>query len=239
MKIQTLEEAGLTKNESLVYSALLEMGPRTASTIARRTGLHRRLIYDITERLIKKGLISYIIENGKKVFQASNPNRFLEIIEEKKKSLNEIMPQMLNFYNQEKEKPKQETNFYKGVNGLKTILEDQIQTEKEIMIIGGSHLPHEIFEFYLHWYNKRRAKKKIKIKIIFNETKKKKSKIPYSEVKYLPEKYSSDMAINIYGDKVAIILWKKTKPVAILIKDFEIAEAYKKHFALMWKVAKK
>tara|TARA_Y100000034_G_scaffold100556_1_gene124057 strand:+ start:2331 stop:3047 length:717 start_codon:yes stop_codon:yes gene_type:complete len=238
MDTRSLEKAGLTKNESLVYSALLEIGPKTASTLARRTGLHRRLVYDITERLIKKGLVSYIIENGKKVFQASNPQRFIEIIKEKENSINKIMPQMVDLFNQEKDKPVQETKFFKGIEGLKSVFEDQLATKKEILVIGASPIAYEIMDIYFHWFNKKRIKSGIKTKLIFSKTKKK-FRFGLSEIKYLPEKYSSDMAINIYGDKVAIILWKKEKPIAILIKDYEIADAYKKHFEVMWKISHK
>lgn len=237
MDLTKLEEAGLTKNESKVYHSLLEMGPRTASTIARRTGLHRRLIYDITERLIKKGLISYIIENGKKIFQAANPERFLEIIEEKENAINKIMPEMMSFFNQDKDREVQETKFYKGIEGLKSVFEDQLATKKEIIVIGASEIAYEILDIYFHWFNKKRKAGKIKTKLLFNKTKKK-YKFPLAEIKYLPEKYSSNMAINIYGDKVAIILWKKEKPLAIVIKNEEIAESYKKHFELMWKIGK-
>ena len=62
-----LKFVGLTDNEALVYSTLLEIGARPAGTISRKTGLHRRVVYDITDRLIKKGLIGYIVENGKKI----------------------------------------------------------------------------------------------------------------------------------------------------------------------------
>ena len=96
-----LKQAGLTNNEALVYQTLLEIGPKTASTLAKQTGLHRRLIYDITDRLIKKGLIGYILENKKKVFSASNPKRFLEILEEKQTAINTIMPDMISLFNQE------------------------------------------------------------------------------------------------------------------------------------------
>ena len=93
MQIESkLREAGLTENEAKVYSTLLEIGPKTASTLARRTGLHRRLIYDIADRLIKKGIIGYIVENKKKVFQASHPKRILELIREKQEAVQEIMP---------------------------------------------------------------------------------------------------------------------------------------------------
>ena len=74
------------------------------------------------------------------------------------------------------------------------------------------------------------------MKIIFHDQKKR--KIPYSEIKNLPKKYSSPMAINIYRNNVAIIMWRKENPFAILIKNEEIAAAYKNHFEIMWKLAK-
>jgi len=235
-----LKQAGLTENEALVYQTLLEIGPKTATTLAKRTGLHRRLIYDITDRLIKKGIIGYILENKKKIFSASNPKRFSEILNEKQQAIDSIMPNMISMFNQEISKEKQETNFFKGIEGLKSVFEDQLNY-KEIFIIGASPLAYEMLDIYFHWFDKKRQKNKIKTKIIFNKLAKnqKIKKIPLSEIKYLPEKYSSNLAINIYGDKTAIILWKKQKPIAIVIKDKEITQGYKKHFELMWRLAKK
>jgi HTH-type transcriptional regulator, sugar sensing transcriptional regulator len=237
MKIEVLKEAGLTNNEAKIYKALLQLGPSLAGQISRKTGLHRRTVYDTTEMLIKKGFIGYILENNRRLFQASSPERFIEILKEKENSISQLIPEMMMHYTKTQEK--QETNFYKGKQGLKTVFEDQLkENTKELLVLGASHLANDVFRFYLKWYNEKRVKKKIKMKVIFNEAKGK-SKIPYSEIRYLPGKYHSPMAINIYGDKVAIILWSKENPLAIVIKNKEISEGYKKYFELMWKIAKK
>jgi sugar-specific transcriptional regulator TrmB len=237
MDIKILEESGLTRNESLIYQALLELGPSLAGQISRKTGLHRRTVYDVTEMLITKGLIGYILNNNRRVFQASSPERFLDILKEKEEAINSHIPEMMEYYKKTQEK--QETNFYKGMQGIKTVFEDQLKEKtNEILILGASHLAHDIFKFYLKWYNQKRVKQKIKMKAIFNENKGK-NNIPYSEVRYLPEKYSSPVAVNIYSDKVAIILWSKESPFAILIKNKEIADGYKKYFNIMWEIAKK
>ncbi|MBI2629975.1 hypothetical protein HYW76_02645 [Candidatus Pacearchaeota archaeon] len=236
MNTNKLEQAGLTKNEALVYQALLKSGPNLAGRISRLTGLHRRTIYDITDMLIKKGLIGYIIKNNQRLFKASSPNKFLEIMKEKENSISEIMPEMLSLYSSVKEK--EETNFYKGKEGLKTVFEDQIEEGKEILILGASPLAYEILKFYFKWFDERRKAKKIRTRIIFNKTEKK-LHIPLSEIRYLPKKYSSPLSINIYGSKTAIIFWRKENPIAIVIKDRDMAEAYKKHFELIWNYAKK
>lgn len=233
---EQLKEAGLTENESKLYTTLLELGPSNASLIARRSGLHRRVVYDTLDMLIKKGLVGYILRNNVRLYQSSNPNRILEILNEKEAIILEIMPKMLDFYTKTKEK--EETNFYKGKAGLKTVFEDQIEQKSEILILGASPLAYEILQFYFKWFDKRRVENRIKVKAIFNKDNKK-AKIPLSEIKYLPQKYSSPLAVNIYGEKVALILWSKENPLAIVIKNREISEGYRKYFELMWKIARK
>ena len=236
MDISILEEAGLSPREAKVYLAMLEAGPSLAGVLARKTGVHRRNIYDILDRLIKNGLVGYILRNNRRIFEASSPNRFLDLIKEKENSVSEILPEMLLLYGNTKEK--QETNFYKGKEGLKAVFQDQLEenNEKYVLILGASESAFDILLFYFKWYDKDRIKKKIKARIIANSRFKKPS---FSEVRYLPEKYTNPLAINIYKDKTAIILWSKENPIAIVIKNNEIAEGYKKYFELMWKIARK
>lgn len=231
---EILQKLGLTDNEARVYLALLELGPSLAGQISRKTGVHRRNIYDITERLIEKGLIGYIVKNNRRLFEAANPERLKEILKEKQRELEEALPNLTLLY--QKTKEKQETNFYKGIEGLKTIFQEQVTGKsKEILILGASSSAFEVLPFYFKWYDKDRVKKKIKARIIASN---KLPKIPLSEIRYLPQKYSNPLAINIYGDKVAITLWKKP-PLAIVIKEQEIADSYRKYFELMWKIGKK
>lgn len=231
--MEQLKQAGLTENETKVYIALLDIGPSLAGQISRRTGLHRRNVYDTAEMLIKKGLIGYILKNNRRLFQASNPNRILEMLKEKENLLEPIVNQLGEKFKKTKEK--EETNFYKGKDELKTIFEDQLNS-KEILILGASPKANETLQFYFKWYDKLRKQKKIRTRIIAQDRKIK--NIPLAEIKYLPEKYSSPLSINIYGDKTAIILWA-TNPIAIVIKNSEIAEGYKNYFELMWKIARK
>lgn len=230
--LNELKQAGLTENESKIYLALVDNGPNLAGRISRLTGLHRRTVYDVTEMLIKKGLIGYILKNNRRYFEASNPNRILEILKEKEDLLTPIVTNLLTKYNSKKEK--QETNFYKGKEGLKAIFEDQLNYP-EILIIGASPKAYDILRYYFKWYDEKRVKKKIKVKIIAYD--KKIKDIPLAEIRYLPKKYESPVAMNIYGNKTAIILWAE-QPIVIAIREKEIADSYRNHFELMWRLAK-
>ncbi len=232
MEPEKLRHAGLTENQSQIYIQLIKEGQATVGTLSKKTKIHRRNIYDALEALIKKGLASYIKQNKTKIYKAAPPERLLKIIKEKEQQISSVIEDLKKQYIQVKEK--QETTFFKGKEGLKTIFEDQLNS-KEILIIGASPKAYEILEFYFHWYDKKRKKKKIKTKIISNQ--KLKNKIPFSEIKYLPKKYSNPVSLNIYQDKTAIILWT-SEPIAILIKNNEIAQGYKKYFELMWKISK-
>jgi len=57
MKLETLETIGLTKGEIKVYEALLELGESTKTPIANTSGISPGKVYDVLERLMKKGLV--------------------------------------------------------------------------------------------------------------------------------------------------------------------------------------
>lgn len=231
--IEQLKEAGLTENEAKVYLALVDLGPSLAGGISRKTGMHRRTVYDTTEMLIKKGLVGYILKNNRRYFEVSSPKRFMEILQEKEDLMAPVVEDLLERYRGAKEKS--ETNFYKGKAGLKAIFEDQL-SYKEILILGASPKAYEVMQFYFKWYDKKRKSRKIKSRIIAYD--KKISRIPLADIRYLPQKYANPVAVNIYGNKTAIILWA-TEPVVIAIRSKEIADAYRNYFELMWKISKK
>ena len=230
--MQELKEAGLTGNEIKVYMALLDLGPSQAGLISRKAGLHRRTVYDTADMLIKKGLIGYMLKNNRRVYQASDPKRILGLVKEKEDAVLHVINALQAKYLTVKEK--EETNFYKGKEGLKTIFEDQLNS-KEILILGASKSAYNMLKSYFKWHDAARKQKKIKVRIISQD--KSIRRIPLAEIRYLPEKYSSPVSINIYGDKTATILWA-SQPLAIVIKNKNIADGYRNYFELLWNTAK-
>ena len=231
---EKLTKIGLTVIESKVYVTLLEYGKANPSVLSRKTGVHRRSIYDVLDRLIEKGLASYIMENGKRFYMASDPKRIQEIIDEQQQEISKILPELeAKFFHS---KGKQETLFFRGKEGIKEIFEDQIREGKDVYIIGASHNAKELLRFYIPHYTNKRIKKKIKLHAIYAGLKHQ-SPVPLSEVRYLPESFSSLVSTNIYGNKAAIILWIQD-PVAILIKQPDISNTFKKYFDLLWNIAK-
>ena len=54
--LDQLHHIGLTGTEAKIYLVLLDLGKAQAGVLSRKTGIHRRSIYDALDRLIEKGL---------------------------------------------------------------------------------------------------------------------------------------------------------------------------------------
>jgi len=54
----------------------------------------------------------------------------------------------------------------------------------------------------------------------------------------LPKNFSSPTQIFIYGKKSAVAIWSDD-PIATLISSKDIADGFRKHFALLWAQSKK
>jgi sugar-specific transcriptional regulator TrmB len=239
MDTRFLEDIGLTKTEAKVYLAVLDLGSALAGVISQKSGIHRRSVYDALERLIEKGLVSFITKNNRKLFEAVEPKRLLKIAEERMHNLRQILPELELKHGAAREK--EEAMFFKGKLALKTVFDDQIADKKTIYVMGASAKASDILQFYFAHYDKKRKAARIAIKMIFPEDSRGSEvlkDVPLSEIKFLPKKYISPVGTNIYGDKVAIVVWAD-EPVAILIKNREIADAYRRHFSFMWERAKK
>src|SRR3989339_656937 len=87
-----IESLGLSERESRVYVALLDVGPTTVSKIIRKTGIASSKIYDVMEKLIHRGLVTYVLKQGKKEFHPVDPKRLFNIIQEKEATIKEILP---------------------------------------------------------------------------------------------------------------------------------------------------
>ncbi len=231
---EKLQHIGLTLTEAKLYVMLLELGKAQAGILSRKTGIHRRSVYDALERLIEKGLVSYIKENDKRFYLPTDPKRVQEMIEDQKKQIDEIFPGLQARFLEQA--AKQETLFYRGTEGIKTIFEDQIREGKDVYIIGASHQAKELLKFYIPHYTDKRIKKKVKLHALY-AGERHSATIPLAEIRYLPASFASLVSTSIYGDKVAITVWMQ-EPVAILIKQPEVAKAFKNYFELLWKMGK-
>ena len=101
MNIKILEEIGLTKTEIKIYLTLLKLGQSTTTNIVRKAEIHASKVYEFLDKLIQKGLVSYVIKSNKKYFSASEPDFLKEFLREKENKIkeqeseiNKILPEL-------------------------------------------------------------------------------------------------------------------------------------------------
>lgn len=235
----------LPSNEAKVYLAMLGLGSASVIEITERCGLHRANVYDCLESLRQKGIITMIVKKGKRFFEAVEPERLKAILDERKQriesiaeSLEKAMPELKEKF--EKRKSKQLIHHLIGVEGLRTIGEEMLKEGEEEKILytinsAGGFRKH--LGLYFEKWNKKRLKKKIFLKTISPEYRRGTTKLELTETKYMPNEFYSPLTIEILGKKIALMLYEE-HPLVVLIESRTIAEAFKKQFEVLWKIAK-
>lgn len=239
MNPEELQEFGLSNTEAKVYLALLELGKSKAGEITKKSAVNRTNVYDALERLIEKGLVSYVSENNKKAFEAVNPQRLQEILKDKQEKLGKTIEELKERYTKS-QKP-EDAFVFRGKKGIKSIFEDILNEKKELFVYGAESRFKDMFPFYQKHWNDERARLKINVKMIYSEKVRKekiKERLKLLEMRFLPEIYDFPSTIMIYGDRAVTIVWLE-EPFGFMIKSEEAVKSNINFFELLWKIAKK
>ena len=244
---KSLEYIGFSDKEVVVYLALLSLGKGTVTEISRKAGINRPTGYHVLASLSAKELVKVSGKEPKQEYVAESPDQIEKLlankIEEDQKFINEarkIIPELKSIHNVA-DRPK--VLFYEGKEGLEKVYEDTLTSQGEILAYASVEdiqptLPHYFPEYY-----KRRARKGIKIRAIFPESKdaRDRASLDKEEIReslIIPsEKFGFHPEINIYNNKVMIASWREK--LGIIIESAEIADAMKKIYELSWAEAKR
>lgn len=247
MNTRILEEIGLTDSEIKVYLALLELGSSKKGAIVKKAGITSSKIYEVTDKLIEKGLASYVMKDNVKYFNAAPPSRIKNYLKEKESKIKEqeedfdkILPTLE--LKQKLAEKETDAEVYRGWKGLQTVYNDLLDSLKpgdEFYIFGASRgIDAKKVKTFYSRFNEKVIKNKIKAHIIFNENAR--GNIPNAEragkVRYLNQTTPSE--IVIYKNKTAVVLLEKD-PLTILIRGESVAKSFKAYFDVMWIAAKK
>lgn len=241
METDALESLGLTRNESVVYITLLELGKAHIAQISEKTRMHRRTIYDCLERLEDRGLVSFVMEGKTRMFIPINPQKLKEIAEEKEEKIESILPKLLEALN--KSKIKTEVSVHKGKEGLRNVMDDLIKSKStKWYSLTSAGKGSEALPFYIPEFHKKRIKAKIELNIIFNKNKlslersKELRNLNLTKVRFIDTTYLVPISIWLYINKIAFMLWESE--TAILIENKETADSFKNYFKLIWNQSK-
>ena len=235
-----LQEIGLSKNESIIYIKLSELGAASAYRIAKESKLFKANTYDVLNKLEAKGLVSKKTMDKKVLYEALDPSLLLNILDSRKEKLSKIIPRIRLI--QQFVKSESVVNIYKGTAALRNVFYHFLEFNEPFLTYGVPKKGFEAVKYWIDNFHKERIKKGIKMHHIYNfeahERVKTVNKMRLTSVRCLPQLYDSQVATNVCGDEVVLITFNPGIKI-IQIKDQDMAEAYKKYFKILWKQAKK
>ena len=227
MKKEALRALGLNEKEIAVYLALLQLGSSLVQDIAGMAKLNRTSTYDLLASLEKKGFVSYTIKSGKRYYQATDPEKIIDLLHEKENLVKKALPELTALRKTVSKRPRVEV--YVGKEGLKSIFEQILRESKSFIAIGSKKNLVKLFKFYFPFFVKRRIKKGIKVKVIIDD-------VPLDKtVEYKIIKKKMKTVTYIFNDKIAMISLEEKEPIGILIQEKNFVDTYRMMFDIIWK----
>ncbi len=208
MYLQLFQHLGLSKNEAKIYGTLLESGELGVGIIAARSKIHRRNVYDALNRLLEKGLVVEILRREENLYQAVDPKKLTELVQEGQDRLNGIMPQLEQLYRQPPEK--QEVFIYRGIEGWKNYMRDILRVREDFYCFGGkgAWMDKELSSFFPRFFEEAK-RVGIKYHHLFDHEVKDTGHPIVNYVaphyKFLPRGFSTSCSFDVFGPHVNII----------------------------------
>jgi len=248
MDTSILEKIGLSKAEIQVYLTLIKLGPSPSNKLVRETDLRKSTVYDSIRRLQEKGLVSHVIKDSKRYFEATEPGRLIEFVHDRKRELDEyeegikkLVPELEKGYGQAK--PEAEAHILSGIEGFKTMRRDVLkQARGELLILGAIGREFDAAPAFFNNWNSTRIRQGIHLKILCKKSLEDKGRVQKKnvndfELRILPKEIENPAVVNIYGDRVVDMVWRGNYPLCFMMVSDDMARAYRQYFNYLWKIS--
>jgi sugar-specific transcriptional regulator TrmB len=238
--MEFLRKLNLSEGEIKLYETLLEFGDQGVQKLNERVKIDRRNIYDILNKLIGKGLVSYINENKKKVYRITNPNKIINYLDEKqgeleatKEDVKAEMNSLMTKFNQTKSNISAQV--FRGDEGMKAVWTEIADDGHDMYWIGsGYYFVDKFPHFFTSWNKKRKEKGVVWHNLFRDEFRDKVKDLGMEKRKFLPPEFTNNTTvIGIFGDKVVNLLFLE-EFFAVVIENKELADSYRRYHKYLW-----
>lgn len=235
--LKVLTEMGLSAAEAESYVYLLKNGGASATEIAQGTGLKRTNIYPLMKNLANKGFVTIFFRKKQFHFYAQPPQRIERYFERKLLSFQEILPQLISF--DKKHAQQFGLRFIQTREELKEFYLEVLDEYKgrSYDYIGNTHSWGKIDPEFFSEYRFKRAKAKIKTRLLLTENSRSvnpKDKSLLRDWRYLPPEYNFISNLDIYDNQV-LIQTPESNALAVVIAVPVMVDVFKATFEIMWK----
>jgi sugar-specific transcriptional regulator TrmB len=230
---EILLELGLTQNEAKLYLLLVKGGQQKASQLSVQSSLQRRTVYDTLQQLEAKGLAGKAEVGGVQTFTPSPPSSLLSLLEEKRDSIEKILPSLSRIYESE---DKTSVSVIYGVAGMKTVLEDILALRADYCVYYGQLQIFDYLPKFFPIFNEKRKRLGIRARYMLLDVplaRERSKRIPEAEFKFIDPSALSAGVWWTYADRLILYILQK-EPITILIKNSDLAKTFRKNFDSMF-----
>jgi len=245
---ELLRSFGLTENEIKVYKALLKIKKGTKTPIVREAKVLSSKVYEILDRLIQRGLVTYFVENKIKNFVPVHPANIDSIFDEK---IKEIERQKKEFEKYLKAFIPQEeyitdVQLFRGWDGVMSAMKILLTDLKrnDTYHILGCNAGEDIIKAERHFpkivaiYNKKEIRRKAIIRLGAKK-----------EAEYYFKKYGAKnwnyryfptigpLEIGLTNNYVMMSLLEK-EPIVVVVRNKKMRDSFLSYFNTIWKLSK-
>jgi predicted DNA-binding transcriptional regulator len=205
---QLFETLSFSKNEAKIYETLLRHGELAVGSIAQRSRIHRRNVYDALNRLVERGLVYEVLEHRESWYQAVDPKKLLELLEEKQSALTRVLPELSKLY--ENVPHAQRVCIYRGVEGWKNYMRDILRVGQDFYCIGakGAWMDQRVMNFFPRFIAEAGRRRINYFHLFDHEVRAMGHEIVKhvgKNYKFLPPGYSTPAAVDVFGPHVNIL----------------------------------
>jgi predicted transcriptional regulator len=257
MKQSILEMIGLTEGEAKTYKALLKLGSSSTGAISSEAGVSTSKLYIILDKLKRKGLVSHIDRDGIRHFQAVEPAKIRDYLNEKKRGVEALeseleaqLPSLMQLYAHTG--AHETVAVFSGTKGMRTAHEHTYMKlgKGDIYYVLGvpdyplweEKDPKGQFARYWEADHRRRAAAGIGCRLLFNTDAnatllKQRNSTRLCVARYMPIDIRTPAYFTIYKDTVLITIIS-AEPICIEVTNQDVADAFKAYFDEFWKKSK-
>ena len=252
--VKELQKTGLSDKESLVYTALLELGGAYPSKVAEYSGLKRATTYNVLMTLSVRGMINEIEKKNKLFSHIDKPSKLVnysstrvKLAEDGLERAKKILPDIEGLFSLIGEKPR--VLYFEGDDTVLSICNDMVSGDGNYEMLSFSNastFKNLLTKEQLRKFIQEKERLNIKTRGIVPDTTKDRSynvdvfsgikNELWPVMKYMPEKdFPYEAEITIYStNKVSITKLGGPNVIGVIIEDKIIHDMMRMIFELSW-----
>lgn len=242
---KTLQEIGLSHNETKVYLALTELGEAPASAIAKRADLPRTTAISILEKLEKENYISIQIYRGKHQYWIESPHMIKDALLARLMMAENLNSLLTDLYRSEADFPY--AKIYDSKTSIKKFIEKTIlglKKNSEILTIDavrtGNYERILSEDFFYQMLGLKKKQGVITRTLVpsgtLNEISERKLKSQNIQLRELPPGIDFQASMWIIED--TLVLFSGKYPFIVATKHKIITESLKSIYTFLWNLGK-